>query len=136
LHARLEHVEIRAVGINSDEIPDFVRARGEKDFFAVGRPAGVIRIVARHVFEDVQLSGRKFDDCDVTHVTCVTRFFHGVKRDASSIRRDRRENSISDLFLASAVEVCDPDSLVAFERDHLRSGKTRGCSEQEKQYRQ
>ena len=35
LNAGLEHVEIRAVRIHDHEIPDFVRAGGEKDLFSV-----------------------------------------------------------------------------------------------------
>ena len=94
-----------------------MRARGEKDLFPVSRPTRVIGIVARHVFEDVHLSGRDLYHGHVTDVSRVARFFDGVKRDTSSIGRDRRENSIGDLFLAGAVEICDPDSLVAFESD-------------------
>jgi hypothetical protein len=49
----------------------------------------------------------------------VARFFDSVKRDASSIRRNRRENSIGDLFLASAVKIRDVNGITAFESDAL-----------------
>ena len=39
------------------------------------------------------------------------------KRDASSTRRDRREDAVCDFFLTHAVEIGYPDSLVAFKRD-------------------
>jgi hypothetical protein len=66
-------MQIRGV---CDEIPDFVRARSEKNLLTIGRPAWVTRILAWDV-----LPGR----------------------DASSIRRDRRKNSIGDLFLGRAI---------------------------------
>ena len=85
LNAGLQHMKIRAIGINSDEIPDFVRARSEKDLFPVGRPTRVIRIVARDIFEDVQLSGRNFHHSHVTHVTRLARFFDSVERDTRAV---------------------------------------------------
>ena len=94
-----------------------MRPRDEKDLFPVSRPARVIGILARDVLKDVHLASRDVYHCDMTHISPVARFFDGVKRDASSIRRNRRGRSISDLFFASAVEVCDPDSLVAFKSD-------------------
>src|SRR5262249_14937801 len=117
LHARLEHVEIRAVRIHDDKIPDFVRTRGEKDLLPVSCPTWVIRIIARHVFEHVYLSAREFDDGDMTRVRRLARFLRCVKRDASSIRRDRREDAVRDLSLICAIEVGYPDSLVSFKRD-------------------
>jgi hypothetical protein len=84
LHSGFEHVEIRAIGIDRDEIPDFVWSRSEKDLFPVGCPTRVIRIVARHVFEDVQLSGGNVDDSDVTHVSCVACFLYGIEGDPSA----------------------------------------------------
>ena len=94
-----------------------MRSRGEKDLFPVSCPTRVIRIITRNVFENVNFSRGNVDNRDVTHIGCVARFFHGVERDASSIRRDRRKNSIGDLFLTGAIEVCDPDSLIAFKCD-------------------
>src|SRR4029077_446768 len=98
LHAGLEHVEIRAVGIYHGKIPDFVRTRSEKDLFPVSRPARVIGIIARYVFENVNFSRGNVDDGDMTCVRRVARFLCCVKRDASSIRRDRREDAVRDLF--------------------------------------
>ena len=53
----------------------------------------------------------------MTRVRRVARFLSCVKRDASSIRRDRREDAVRDLFLTRAIEFGYPDSLVAFKRD-------------------
>jgi hypothetical protein len=53
-------------------------------------------------------------------------FFHGVKRDARAIGRNRRKNSIGDLFLARAIEIGDVDGIVAFERDVLVARKCGG----------
>jgi hypothetical protein len=62
LHAGLEHVEIRAVGIHHGKIPDFVRTRSEKDLFPVSRPARVVRIIARDIFENVNFSRANIDN--------------------------------------------------------------------------
>ena len=117
MHAGLEHVEIRAVGIHHGKIPDFVRTRREKDLFPVSRPARVIGIIARDIFENVNFSRGNVDDGDMTRVRRVARFLGCVKRDVSSIRRDRREDAVRDLFLTRAVEIGYPDSLVSFKRD-------------------
>jgi hypothetical protein len=53
----------------------------------------------------------------MTRVRRVARFLCCVKRDASSIRRDRWEDAVRDLFLTRAVEISDPDSLVPFKCD-------------------
>jgi hypothetical protein len=94
-----------------------VRTRGEKDLFPVSRPARVIGIFARDIFENVNFSGGNVDDGDMTRVRRVASLLRCVKRDASSIRRDRREDAVRDLFLTCAVEIGYPDSLVAFKRD-------------------
>src|SRR6266540_1832516 len=117
LHAGLEHVEIRAVGIHHGKIPNFVGTRSEKDLFPISRPTRVIGIIARDIFENVNFSRGNVDDGDMTGVRRVARFLCCVKRDASSIRRDRGEDAVRDLFLTRAVEVCYPDSLVSFKRD-------------------
>src|SRR4029077_19303950 len=109
--------EIRAVGIHHHEVPDFVRTRSEKDLFPVSRPAWVIRIIARDIFENVNFSRGNIDDGDMTRVCRVTRFLRCVKRDASSIRRDRREDAVRDLVLSRAVETGYPDSLFSFKCD-------------------
>ena len=96
-------MKIRAVRIHNNKVPHFVRTRCEKDLFPVGRPAWVIRIVAWGILKDVHLTSRDVYYSDVTHVSRVARFFDGVKRDASSIRRDRRENSVGDFSFAGAV---------------------------------
>jgi hypothetical protein len=57
----------------------------------------------------------------MTRVRRVARFLHCVKRDASSIRRDRREDAVGDLFLTRAGYL---DSLVAFKRDLPIAAKT------------
>src|SRR5256714_11788504 len=108
-------MKIRAVRIYNHEVPHFVSTRCEKDLFPVGRPTWVIGIITRNVFENVNFSGGEIDNCYVPHVRGVARFFDSVKRDASSIRRDRRKNSLNDPFLTGAVEVCDPDSLIALK---------------------
>src|SRR6267143_3799500 len=107
-------MEIRAIGIDSDEVPDFVRARGEKDLFPVSRPARIIRIVARDVLKNVHLTGRDLYPGHVTHVSRVAGLFDGVKSSASSIRRDRRKNSVGDLLLVRAVEIGDVNGIIAF----------------------
>jgi hypothetical protein len=66
-----------------------------------------------------QLRVLSIDDAHVWHVTRVARFFDSVKRDASSIGRDRRENSLGDLFLACAVKIRDVNGVIAFESDAL-----------------
>jgi hypothetical protein len=93
-------VEILAIGIHHDKVPDFVRTRSEKDLFPVSRPARVIGIIARHIFENVNFSRGNIDDGDMTGVCGVARFLRCVKRDASSIRRDRRKDAIRDIFLS------------------------------------
>ena len=47
----------------------------------------------------------------------VARFFDGVKRDSSSIGRDRGKYSVGDFFLTGPVDICDPEGLVTLERD-------------------
>jgi hypothetical protein len=69
------------------------------------------------MFENVNFSRGNVDDGDMTRVRRVARFFRCVKRDASSIRRDRREDAVCDLFLTRAVEIGYPDSLISFKRD-------------------
>jgi hypothetical protein len=98
-------VEIRPVGIHHGKIPNFVRTRSEKDLFPVSRPARVIGIIARGIFENVNFSRGNVDDGDVTGIRRVARFLRCVKGDASSIRRDRREDAVRDLFLTCAVEI-------------------------------
>src|SRR5262249_19539321 len=93
------------------------RTRREKDLLPVSRPVGVVRIVARDIFENGNFSRANIDNRDMTRVRCVARFLGGVKRDASSIRRDRREDSVRDLFFTCAIEIGYPDSLVPFKRD-------------------
>ena len=110
-------MEIRAIGIDSDQIPDLVWSRGEKDLFPVRCPARVIRIIARNIFEYVNFSCGNIDNCHVAHKACGARFFDGVKRNSSSIGRDRWENSVSDLFLTGTVKVGDVNRIVALERD-------------------
>jgi hypothetical protein len=110
-------VEICAVGIHYGKIPNFVRTCSEKDLLPVSRPARVIRIVTRDIFENGNFSRANIDNRDMTRVRRVARFFGGVKRDASSIRRDRREDSVRDLFFTCAIEIGYPDSLVPFKRD-------------------
>jgi hypothetical protein len=117
LHAGLEHVEIRAIGIHYRKIPDFVRTRREKDLFPISRPARVIGIIARDTFEHVNFSRGNVDNCDMTSVRRVARFLGCVKRDASSIRRDRWKDAVRDLFLTCSVEIGYPDSLVSFKRN-------------------
>jgi hypothetical protein len=85
--------------------------------FPVSRPARVVGIIARDTLENVNFSRGNVDDRDMTRVRRVARFLCCVKRDASSIRRNRRENAVRDPFLARAVEIGYPDSLVAFKRD-------------------
>ena len=71
----------------------------------------------------------------MTHVSCVACFLHGVEGDPSAIRRDRRKNSVGDLFLAGAVEIRDVNGVIAFESDALigrkRSYAKTGYSESE-----
>ena len=110
-------MEIRSVGIHHGKIPDLVRTRCEKDLFPVSRPARVVRIIARDIFKNVNFARANVDNRDMTRVRRVTCFLGRVKGDASSIRRDRRENAVRDLFLTRAVEIGYPDSLVAFKRD-------------------
>ena len=110
-------MEIRPVGIHHGKIPNFVRTRSEKDLFPVSRPARVIGIIARDIFENVNFSRGKVDDGDMTRVRRVARFFRCVKRDASSVWRDRREDAVRDLFLTCTVEISYPDSLFSFKRD-------------------
>ncbi|PYJ34618.1 MAG: hypothetical protein DME88_04570 [Verrucomicrobia bacterium] len=74
-------MEIRAIGIDRDKIPDFVWSRGEKNLLPVDCPTRVMR--------------------------------------RESHRRDRRENSIGDLFLACAVKIRDVNSVIAFESNAL-----------------
>jgi hypothetical protein len=62
----------------------------------------------------------------VSHVSRVANFFDSVKRDASSIRRDRRKNSIGDLFFIRPVKISHVNGIIAFERDVLVAGKRRG----------
>jgi hypothetical protein len=103
-------VEISAVGIHHGKIPDFARTRSEKDLLPVSRPAWVIGIIARDVFKNVNFSRANIDDGDMTRVRRVARFLRCVKRDASSIWRDRREDAVRDLFLTRAVEIGYPDT--------------------------
>src|SRR5262249_61190636 len=99
------------------KIPNFVRTRSEKDLFPVSRPTRVIGIVARDIFEHFNFSRGNVDDGDMTRVRRFARFLRCVKRDASSIWRDRRENAVGDLFFTRAVEIGYPDSLISFKRD-------------------
>jgi hypothetical protein len=62
----------------------------------------------------------------VTHVSRVARFFDGVKRDASSIRRDRGKNSVGDLFLIRSIKIGDVNGVIAFESDVPLGRKRRG----------
>ena len=101
-----------------------MRTRSEKDLFTVSRPTRVIGIIARDIFEDFNFSRGNVDDGDMTRVRRVARFFRCVKRDASSIRRDRREDAVRDLFLTRAVEIGYPDSLISFKRDVPIAAKT------------
>jgi hypothetical protein len=117
LYAGLEHVEIRPIGIHHGQIPDFVRTRSEQDFFPVSRPAWVIGIIARDIFENVNFSRGNVDDGDMTRVRRVARFLRCVKRDASPIGRDCRKDTLRDLFLTRAVEIGYPDRLIPFKRD-------------------
>ena len=110
-------MEIRAVRIRHHEIPDFVRTRGKKDLFSVSCPTRVIGITARDIFENLNFSRGNVDDGDMTRVRRVACFLRCVKRDASSIGRDRREDAFRDLFLTRAIEIGYPDSLVSFKRD-------------------
>src|SRR5262249_46292625 len=93
-------MELCAVGIHHDKIPDFVSTRSEKNLFPVSRPARVIGIIARDIFENVNFSRGSVDNRDMTRVRRVARFLCCVKRDASSIRRDRREDAVRDLFFS------------------------------------
>ena len=45
----------------------------------------------------------------------AARFLFSVKRDASFIRRDRREDAVRDLFLTRSVESRYPDNLVSLK---------------------
>jgi len=94
-----------------------VRTRREKDLLPVSRPARVVRIIARDIFENVNFSSANLDNRDMTRVRRLARFLGRIKRDASSIRRDRREDSVRDLFFTCAIEIGYPDSLVSFKRD-------------------
>ena len=60
----------------------------------------------------------------MAHKACGARFFDGVKRNSSSIGRDRWENSVSDLFLTDTVKVGDVNRIVALERDVPITAKT------------
>jgi len=117
LQPGLEHVEIRAVRIHHYEIPDFMRARGEKDLFPVSRPIWVIGIVTRNVLENVNFPCGNIDNRHPTHITCGARFFDCVKRNSSSIGRDRGKYSVGDLFLTGAVKIGDVNRIVALEGD-------------------
>jgi len=55
----------------------------------------------------------------VTHVSCVACFLYSVEGNPSAIGRDRRKNSVGDLFLAGAVEIRDVNGVIAFESDML-----------------
>jgi hypothetical protein len=94
-----------------------VGTRSEKDLLPVSCPARVVRVITRDIFENVNFSRANVDNRDMTRVRCVARFFGRVKRDASSIRRDLRKDSVRDLFFTCAVEIGYPDSLVPFKRD-------------------
>ena len=61
-----------------------------------------------------------------THVSRVARLFDGVKRDTSSVWRDRWENSISDLFLCGNVKIGDVNGVIAFKSDAPVTRKS-GC---------
>ena len=58
----------------------------------------------------------------MTGVSRVARLFDGIERDASSIRRDRRKNSIGDLFLVRAVKIGDVNGIIAFKSDVPMAG--------------
>jgi hypothetical protein len=98
--------QIRPVGIHHSKIPNFVGTRSEKNLCPVSGPARVVGIIARDTLENVNLSRGNVDDGNMTRVRRVARFLRCVKRDASSIRRDRREYAVRDLFL-----MCRRDSL-------------------------
>jgi hypothetical protein len=74
-----EQLRTRAVGIHHDKIQDFVRTRSEKNLFPVSRPARVIAIIARDIFENVNLPRGKVDNGDMTSVRRVARFLGCIK---------------------------------------------------------
>src|SRR5438094_2323304 len=112
--------------MNSGEIPDFVRACSEKDLFTVSRPSWVIRILAWDVLKQVHLTGCDVCHRHMTHISRFACFFDSIKRDASSIRRDRRKNSIGDLFLVRAVKISDVNGVIAFESNVAVGSKCDG----------
>ena len=99
-------------------------SRAASDFC---RPETGIGVVAREIFETVNFPRGNVDDGDTTRVRRVARFLFSVKRDASSIRRDRREDAVRHLFLTRSVESRYPDNLVSL--------KTR-CADRRKKLRQ
>ena len=76
-------------------------SRAASDFC---RPETGVGVVARDIFETVNFPRGNVDDGDMTRGRRVAPFLFSVKRDASSIRRDRREDAVRDLFLNRAVE--------------------------------
>src|SRR6202035_2346656 len=96
-----------------------------KDLFPVSRPAWVVRILAWDVLKEIYLASRDVRHRHVPRVSCFARFSDSVKRDASSIRRDRRKNSIGDLFLIGSVKISHVNGIIAFERDVLVARKRR-----------
>jgi len=53
----------------------------------------------------------------VPHVCGIAGFLDGVKCNASSVRRDRRKNSVGDLFLVRSVKIGEVNGIVALERN-------------------
>src|SRR5207249_7972520 len=73
--------------------------------------------------ENCGLASGDIRDGDVTNVSRVARFLHGVKCDLRAVGRNRRKDSIGNFFLGRAIKISDVNSVATLESDAMLPSK-------------